>query len=166
MKDKQQWLSIAAVVILVGALGYFLFRKNRQVEAPVVENADKTASDSAALLDRMKITLPDNANKANLKDVAGGAGVGLASKQDTGSNTKVSVIAGLPAPQKGKSYQAYIGDENGKKILIGQLTEAKGGWLLEKQMKKADVENLKQVTVVEKSSDPKSQDKVILQGDF
>ena len=65
------------------------------------------------------INIPVDAERVELKDVSGGDSMGIA--------TKTEILADLP---EGGKYQAWL-EKDGKKVLLGNLVEKKGGWMLE-----------------------------------
>lgn len=68
------------------------------------------------------LTIPEGVEKAELKDVSGGNGFGIA--------TRTEVLADLPDPDRGEFYQAWI-EKGDQKILLGKMRVAKGGYLIE-----------------------------------
>jgi hypothetical protein len=68
------------------------------------------------------IIIPKDSEKIELKDVSGGSSMGIATKNE--------VIADLPEPAPGQTYQGWIGNDT-KKVLLGSLKLVKGGWVLE-----------------------------------
>jgi hypothetical protein len=69
------------------------------------------------------LTIPNDAEKAELKDVTGGTSFGIV--------TRTEVLANLPELPKGQVYQVKLENPQGKTILLGSLRIAKGGYLLE-----------------------------------
>jgi hypothetical protein len=68
------------------------------------------------------LTIPQGEPSIDLKNVSGGAGMGIA--------TRSEILADLPVPPAGQYYQGWLG--NGQKlVLIGTLRNAKGGWILD-----------------------------------
>lgn len=68
------------------------------------------------------MTIPEDAEKIELKNVSGGEGIGIA--------TRSEILADLPPPGKGESYQVHL--SNGSKtILLGAMRLAKGGFMIE-----------------------------------
>lgn len=166
-EDKQQWLSIAAVVLVIGGLGYFLFRQSQQTEEPMVENAEAVAEEKAQqLMDQMNFEVPEQAEKATLTDVSGGSGAGIVTRVDENGTVDYSVLAALPDSPAGESYEAYLvgeGEEN--EVYLGKLKEAKGGWMLEYQSS-SDMGEYKSVKVTRETKDDKTSEKTVLEGEF
>jgi hypothetical protein len=79
------------------------------------------------LLDK-GIQLPAGVERANL---AGAEGTGIATKENKEGETTYAVIADLPEPTTGY-YVAWLKNENGEVIMLGQLLVEKGGYMVEK----------------------------------
>lgn len=79
------------------------------------------------------ITLSDNVKKAALEAVDGSASSGLATFDDAKGVQLVTVLANLPNPERKEKYTVRL-ISNDKPILLGMLTVAKGGWMIEKQV--------------------------------
>ena len=166
-EDKQQWLSIAAVVLVIGGLGYFLFRQSQQSEEPVIETADEVASERAdELIDQMNFEIPEDAERVNLRDVSGSSGAGVATRMGEEGEMELSILAALPEIEEGEKYEAYLvgeGDEN--EIYLGELRQAKGGWMLEYQSS-SDVSGYNAVKVTHEKVDDKTSEETVLEGSF
>jgi hypothetical protein len=67
------------------------------------------------------LVIPQGEASIELKDVSGGVGMGIA--------TRSEVIADLPILPNGQFYQVSL-ENNGKAVLLGKLSQAKGGWIL------------------------------------
>ncbi len=67
------------------------------------------------------LVIPSESKKMELKDVSGGENFGIV--------TETEILAYLPEPPKGEMYKAWL-VKDGKRILLGILSEAKGGWIL------------------------------------
>lgn len=166
-EDKQQWMSIAAVVLVIAGLGYFLYRQSRQVQEPTVEVEDIIAEEKAEdLVEQMRIEIPDTAERATLKDVTGGAGSGLATRLDEDGGRMYSVIVGLPEPETNEFYEAYlVGSEEEDEVYMGKLSQQKGGWLLE-YSSTTDLGEYSRVKVTKEQVDDKSGEEIVLEGEF
>ena len=69
------------------------------------------------------MTIPDDVDRAELKDVSGGDGFGIA--------TRTEILVDLPEAPLGQYYQAKLMNSEGKSVLLGTLKAAKGGYLIE-----------------------------------
>ncbi|MGA2910525.1 MAG: anti-sigma factor [Candidatus Microgenomates bacterium] len=68
------------------------------------------------------LTIPAGTEQTELKDVSGGQGMGIATRNE--------ILADLPTPPAGQYYQGWLGN-GGKLVLLGILRNAKGGWILD-----------------------------------
>ena len=98
--NRERWIGLAVVLLMVGG---FLVLKNRQNVKPLDDKAvtgegveiEERASEFAK---QMGITLPLDVQKAELKDVSGGTGSGLATRKFAGGEFSHSVFAAFPDP--------------------------------------------------------------------
>jgi len=109
---------IVIVIIIAGVL----LIKNR---AKIVQKISPAATPSVQqqIQNKFKgLTIPQGEPSIDLKDVSGGSGMGIA--------TKSEILADLPNLSKGQVYQGYLENSSGKTVLLGTLSTAKGGWIL------------------------------------
>ena len=105
------------VIIVAGVL--WISKKAKTVKSPV---SSPTPSIEQQIETKFKgLVIPDDSEKIELKDVSGGSGIGIA--------TKSEILADLPDLANGKFYQVWLSKDS-KNILLGHLTKAKGGYLL------------------------------------
>jgi hypothetical protein len=111
---------IAFIVLVIIVAGVLILGKKGKNILP-------TPSATPTILQKIQskfsgLTIPAGEPQAELKDVSGGEGMGIA--------TRSEIVADLPTPSVGQYYQVWLG--NGSKlILIGTLKNAKGGWILD-----------------------------------
>jgi len=120
LKVKTRSIFIAFVVVVIAVAGILFINKKLKVNkllAPSVTPTIQQKIESKFL----GLTIPTDAERAELKDVSGGGGIGLA--------TRTEILADLPDPPKGQFYQARL-EKDGKTVLIGNLKIAKGGWMI------------------------------------
>lgn len=108
---------IALIAVSVGLL--IFFSKNKKTPSklpeptPTVEQQIKNKFNG--------LVIPDDADKIELKNVSGGEGIGIATKNE--------ILADLPDLAKGENYSVFI--SNGSRTyFLGNLRQAKGGYLL------------------------------------
>jgi hypothetical protein len=112
---------LAAFIVIVVVVAGILVIKNR---AKIAQKVSPTASPSIQQQIESKfngLVIPADAEKIELKDVSGGSGMGIATRNE--------ILADLPALPSGKFYQGWL-ENNGKTVLLGTLKMAKGGWIL------------------------------------
>ncbi len=168
MKTNRKDLIIGAV-ILVGLLIVIIWSRRNQELAISTPTPFPTISEEELEKD-FNLDIPDNIDKANLSDVSGGTGLGLATRDFANSTFTVTVLGDLPEPQAGYFYQAWAvrgneGQTNYAQVSLGKMRVAKGGWLLDFQSKVDYSDYSKVVVSLEKTFDQKMEMKV-LEGSF
>lgn len=68
------------------------------------------------------LAIPTDSQKMELKDVFGGESFGIV--------TDTEILAYLPEPSVNEIYKAWL-VLNGKRTLIGNLEQGKGGWIVD-----------------------------------
>jgi hypothetical protein len=117
MRAKNIFTVFIIVVIVIAVALYLKNRKAAQVLAPSV-----SPSIEEQIENKFKgITIPDDQEKIELKDVTGGVGMGIATRNE--------ILADLPTLPSGQFYQGWL-EKDGKAVLLGTLRIAKGGWIL------------------------------------
>lgn len=120
LKTRRFLTSIIIIFLVVVAVVLLLKEsKKRSIPAP-------TPYPSPSIEQKVKekfgnLVLPSDTKKMELKDVSGGEGFGIV--------TETEILAYLPDLQKGEVYKAWLVN-NGKRTLLGIISEAKGGWIL------------------------------------
>ena len=167
MEDRQQWLSMAAVVLVIAGLGFFLYQRSRQVENEGMIGDSAIAEEKAnQLLDQLNIELPENLERANLSDVSGGDGTGIATRSYEDGSFEHSVIAGLPDPEAGTFYEGWlVREEPFDVVYTGKLRIAKGGYILDYNSG-ADLSDHEQVIVTQETVDDQKPEQHVLEGSF
>ena len=113
-------IGLVILVVIAGLVYWFKLRKPTPTvpvsTTPSIEQVEGTIED------KFKFTVPDNVEKALLKDITGGDGSGIA--------TRTEILVDLPDSEPGTYYQAWLENANGKLLSLGKLEIAKGGWLV------------------------------------
>jgi len=123
------------VLVLLGllAVGAFVFRGRLFPDnTPELDPKVLTDESEQDVVGQFKIDIPEGADRAYLSPVNRSDGVGVVVK----SNNTITILADLPDPPAGHSYQAWLergreGDAEHEVVSLGRLSVAKGGWLLE-----------------------------------
>jgi len=116
---------IVLVVLVSGAILVRNARKNKLVlplPTPTVEQ--KVTNKFGGL------TIPADVDKADLNDVSGDGGLGIATRKFANGKFELTVLADLPAPKGGATYKALL-YKGSSVISIGFLRVAKGGYLVD-----------------------------------
>jgi len=111
----------AAFIVVVAVVAGVLLIKNR---AKVSQKPSPTPTPSIQqqILNKFNgLVVPQDQESIELKDVSGGSGMGLATRNE--------ILADLPSLPSGETYQGWL-ENNGKTVLLGTLKVAKGGWIL------------------------------------
>ena len=117
MKSKDVVMGLAVIVVLVVSVLIIKNKKNSiNIPTPTPTIEQKIEERFGGL------AVPVDVEKAELKDVSGGDGFGIA--------TRTEVLADLPELTGAKVYQVWL-EKDTKKILLGSMRIAKGGYLLE-----------------------------------
>ncbi|MEK7470483.1 MAG: hypothetical protein AAB622_00545 [Patescibacteria group bacterium] len=118
MKAKDIVIGIAVVALLTATI--LVVKNNR--DAKLQESLKGTPTIEQKVEEKFGgLQVPADVEKTELKDVSGGDGFGIA--------TRTEVLADLPSPANG-AYQVWL-EKDGKKVLLGNMRVAKGGYLLE-----------------------------------
>lgn len=161
-------IAIGVVIVLVLWVIIAWLRKSDDklnqtpVPTPSVSESEKKLEST------FKIDIPDDIDKAELKKTGDQDGSGIATREVKDQKLLVTVLADLPDPKKGYSYQVTlekdeVKDEKQDKLLLGSLRVAKGGWLLETSTKEEYQEYPKvKVSLV----DPSKKSQIMLEGSF
>jgi hypothetical protein len=141
MKTRDAVIGFIFLVILIA--GTLWIYRNRTEVSSTVQTATPTISERVNNA-FPGLTVPEGAGRADLNNVTGGDGVGVATKQKTGSGFNITVMANLPDPVTG-SYQAELTDGTAK-INLGRLSVTKSGFLVNYTSSK-DLDAFNKVTV-------------------
>jgi hypothetical protein len=161
---------IGGVILLILA-GVFYFRsKNDDSAMKVPETKVEASSTEQSMEDKFKVSIPDDAPKAELKSVNESDATGIATRKDVDNSHEVMILADLPDLQKGMVYQGWLvkgneGQDDYNVISVGRLTSAKGGYMLNYQTKTDYSDHSKVVISEEKPGASKIGTKV-LEGNF
>jgi len=119
--------AVIGLIVLVALISGALFIRNSRkdklaVTTPTIEQ--KVTEKFGGL------TIPSDVDKADLTDVSGGTGLGIATRKFANGRFELTVLADLPNPTTGSFYKASILKDNSS-ISIGSLRIAKGGYLVD-----------------------------------
>lgn len=165
MKGRDIVTGLVVVLIIIG--GALLIKKNRanklqSIATPIPSIEEKITNKFGG------ITIPDDAEKADLNDVSGGNALGIATREYKDNKYTLTVLADLQAPESGYYYQAWIAKNEGTNLAYvnaGELRVAKGGYLVDFTSNKDFTEFKKVIVTLEKKSDL-TPEKPILEGSF
>ncbi len=165
MSKRDIIIGVVIFAILVGAV-FFFRRQKKGPELPITP----PPSVEDKIEKSFNIELPDDVDKATLKDVSGGDSSGISTRKYANGKFTHTALADLPDPDSGEFYEGWLvrgnpGEANFSFISTGKMRVAKGGWLLEFQSSK-DFSDYKMVVVTLEKVDDKKPEKHILEGSF
>lgn len=165
---REHMIGLMVVLLVVGGGLWWRGKKLAQTsqvlpaEGEGVEIEDRASE----LAKRFGVVLPDNLERAELKDVTGGVGSGIATRSLTGDKFELTILAALPDPEKGSWYAGWlVKDEPFAIWPAGNLRIAKGGFLLEFSGE-AELNNYKKVVVTLETKEDKKPETHVLEGSF
>ena len=119
MRAKDVLITFIVIVIIVA--GVLVIRNRSKVTPKATPSA--TPSIQQQIEGKFNgLAIPQGEASIDLKDVSGGSGMGIA--------TRSEIIADLPTLTAGQFYQGWLANSSGKTILLGRLSQSKGGWIL------------------------------------
>lgn len=130
MKRRNFLIGLVIIALLAG-LVFLLRRPKEPLEVP-----EATPSVEERMEETFKFEIPEDVEKAELKDVTGGTSVGFATRKFEQGRFTHSVLADLPDPEGDLFYEAWLvrgspGDPNFALISTGKMRLAKGGYVLD-----------------------------------
>lgn len=151
------------VVALVG--GFIYFRQNQTTDQEEPETrVPETLSVEDEMEERFNMNIPEDVDRAELSDVAGGDARGLATRQFDDGRFTHSVLADLPDPEEGKFYEGWLVDGDNF-MSTGRMRIAKGGYLLEFESSE-DLTSYNRVVVTLEDTDDETPEEHVLEGEF
>lgn len=170
MQDRQNWLTIAAIVLVVGGLGAFLYRQSQQQveEVDVVDQEDQARERAEQLLQQLDVEVPDDATRVNLRDVSGEGGAGIATRREDSDRLLQSILVALPEPGAGEFYEAYLVADNDEveSLYLGKLRSVKGGWTLDYRLTSQQADQYRQIQITRETNDDRESEEVVLEAEF
>ena len=162
MNRRDILIGLVILAILAGII-YFV----RRPQTPTLETVSTTPSPELEeqLESNFNFTIPDNVEKAQLKDVTGGTAEGIATRSFENGEFIHTVLVDLPDPVAGTFYEGWLVKADDTFFSTGALRIAKGGYLLEFDSSTDYSDYNKVVITLEKKND-KTPEKHILEGSF
>ena len=120
LTSRKRDLVIGLILLVVLALGFYWY-KNRKPQLKVPETPTIQEVEGN-LENKFKYNIPDNVEKADLKDITGGDASGIATRNE--------ILVDILDPEPGTFYQAWLENSEGKLVSLGKLVLNKGGWLI------------------------------------
>jgi len=163
MKRRDIVLGIIFVVVVGGLL--YMRNKQRGEEMRVPEDQIASSGNTERKIEeKFNTDIPDDAEKAELKDVSEGDGSAIATRKSEDGKTQIAVLADLPDPESGKKYYVWV-EKDDEFISLGGMRLAKGGWVFDQTSSK-DLTEFDKVVISLEGTVGKSPDKRVLEGNF
>ena len=165
MNRRDIVIGLVVLALIVGAITW----SRRQRVSPTTPPSP-TPSVEQRLEETFNFKIPEDVEKADLTDVSGGDGSGVATRKFENGTFTHTVLADLPDPVGSTFYDGWLvrgkeGDANFSLISTGRLRIAKGGYLLEFDSSTDYSDHNQVVITLEKVAD-KVPETHILEGSF
>jgi hypothetical protein len=156
-------------IVLLIFLGGVLYYRNLKLSSEL-NKVPEAVSVEQNIENKFNIQIPEDLDKAELKDALGGSSSGIVTKEYANGKYSSAVLVDLPSPEKGTIYQAWLekgekGNKDYQLVSLGKLNVAKGGWMLNFQSK-TNYSSFNKVLVSQEKSFDKTPEKIVLQGSF
>ncbi len=151
-------------VIILALLGAFIYFRQQRIDREEELKVPETLSVEDIIEESFKIEIPEDVEKAELKDVVGGDSSGIATRKFENGRFAHMVLADLPDPETGSYYEGWL--VNGDSVIsTGRMQIAKGGYLLEFSSD-TDYSDHSEVVVTKEKIADKNPEEHILEGSF
>jgi len=104
-------------------------RRSVTQELESIKEGLKVEEMAEELASELGVSLPDGAEKAELKDIAGDGARGVATKSEENGGWLITVLAALDDVDQGWYEGWLMNEETGELMGMGRLRIAKGGYL-------------------------------------
>jgi hypothetical protein len=161
---------ILAVVLIWGAYRYVSSRRSGGARGNPTPTVTVTWNDRQREAlptgeeSKFDIDLPQTGTKTSLRGIEGSAGNGVAVRENKNGVYEISILADLADPEAGKFYEVWLLDGD-RKMSLGEMRIAKGGYLLEKTVSEDISSYTKYVITLEGTRD-NEMEKRILEGNL
>jgi len=129
MKRKDIVIGLVVLAALAGII-FWIRKPKEELTVP------QTTSVEEKMENFFNVEIPEDVEKAQLKDVVGSDASGVATRNYENDLFVHVVLADLPDPEEGSFYEGWLvrgkaGDDDFDFISTGKMNFAKGGFLLE-----------------------------------
>lgn len=163
MRTRDIVIGLIILAVVAGAIVWI--RRARTTQEPL-----PTPSIEEKIEKTFNLEIPEDVERADLNDVSGGTGSGIATRKYESGRFTHALLADLPDPVPGTFYEGWLvrgkeGEANFAFISTGRMGVAKGGYLLE-FTSSTDYSAYNGVVVTLERVDDKKPEKHILEGSF
>lgn len=163
MKRKDIVIGLIVLAALAGII-FWLRKPDEELKVP------QTSSVEEKMEGFFNVEIPEDIEKAQLKDVVGGDASGIATRNYENGIFVHVVLADLPHPEEGFFYEGWLvrgvaGDDDFDFISTGKMRLAKGGYLLEFESS-TDYSNYQGVVVTLEETEDENPENHVLEGAF
>ena len=163
MQNNRQFLVIGAIILVIVGL-IWLRGRNAGLQIEVPDEDTQLEEQVNRFLEDRGITLPEGADRANLRDRTDSGYTGISTRQIQDNSTTYTIIASLDDLDMGW-YEAWIVNNDDDFISLGRLRTSKGGFLLDYSTS-IDTEGYNKVQISQESSVASRPSDIILEGEF
>lgn len=163
--QKRDLIIGATVLIVIAVIVFFIQRRKSEIVTPVPTATPTLEETQNSIENKFKVNIPEDADKAELKDAHGTGFSGIATREFKNGVYSITVLADLPDPDTGMFYQAWLSDGSGTSRLLGTLRMAKGGYLLDYTTSQ-DLRPLSSVAISLETKNDAKVEEVVLQGSY
>lgn len=157
MKKKDIVIGLVILAVLAGTI-YFIRKPRQRLEELPSPSIEEKIEES------FNLEIPDDVDKAQLRDITGGISSGMATRIFENGEFKHMVLADLPDPVTGVFYEGWLVKDNDF-FSTGKMRIAKGGWVLEFESS-IDYSDYNKVVVTQELIDDENPETHILEGEF
>lgn len=160
---------VIGIVILLLVVGVIFLRQRNRAGDESLRVPETLSSVQEQIEEKFNTKIPDDVDKAELRDVTGGGSSAIATRKFESGKFTSNFLADLPDPDSGDFYQAWlIKSEEGKEDLVvslGSLQLSKGGWMLNYSGSK-DLSDYSKVLVTSEKTRDNTPETKLLEGSF
>lgn len=153
---------LVGIVVLSALAGLIYFWQRPETSEDL--QVPQTLSVEDEMEQKFNLQIPENADRAELSDVAGGSASGIATRVFEDGTFTHTVLADLPEPEGGKFYEGWL-VKDADVVYTGKMKLAKGGYLLEFSSNENYSEHNRVVITLEEVDDA-SPEEHVLEGSF
>ena len=163
MNRRDIIIGLVVLILIIGGVLWFRNRSSKKAMVPTTPTQEQIERS-------FNLTIPEDVDTAELRDVSGGTGSAVATRKFENGIFTHMILADLPDPALGTFYEGWLvmgktGDSNFAFISTGTMRLAKGGYLLEFESM-TDYSEYKGVVVTVEKTNDKAPETHLLEGSF